>query len=128
MEAEDIIVVIICLLFMLFMLVITIKLIIIMPICRYYIEKEDNLIQWRAIETESSLKCRPRDSYHWFDLYYRILPSELNTFVRIFGSNGWEIHFGDVKLENKEEFVNFISKHKTLADIKDDDRLCWTYP
>ena len=30
--------------------------------------------------------------------------------------------------ENKEEFVNFISKYKTLADIKEEDRLCWTYP
>ena len=127
MEAEDVVVAIFLLLFVTFILVIAFQLIIIMPICRYYIGKEDNLIQWQAIETEASSKYCTQDSNHRFDLYYRVLPSELNTFVRVFASNEWEIFFENIMLENKEEFIKFISKYKRLADIKD-DRLCWTYP
>lgn len=56
---------------------------------------------------------------HVCNLYYRVMPSELNTFVRINGDNGWVDAFEKLTFETKEDFVGFVSEFVTRGDIRD---------
>lgn len=101
------------------------------PICNYYITKPNNLVQWEAVETGESHANYDRQisNKRLFDLYYRILPSDLNLFVRIFATNEWKLRYENVELENKEEFIEYVSKYKTLMDIKNNQgRIHWLHP
>ena len=68
---------------------------IVWPICNYYVRRPNNLVQWEAVETEQSHANYDRQitNKRLFDLYYRILPSDLNLFVRIFGDNEWHLKY-----------------------------------
>jgi hypothetical protein len=104
---------------------------IVWPICNYYINRSNNLLQWEAVETYNSKQSyeRQESGKRLFDLYYRILPSEFNTFVRIFGDNKWILKYEDVELENKEDFIKHISDYKTLSDIRmTEERVRWMHP
>lgn len=66
-------------------------------------------------------------------LSYRVLPSELNKFVRIFGHNGWEYPFVEhLKFNNQDEFKKFVSNFVTYNDIRTwiDEKNCilWYEP
>lgn len=104
---------------------------IVWPICNYYTKRPNNLVQWEAVETEESHANYDRQisNKRLFDLYYRILPSDLNLFVRIFATNEWKLRYENVELKNKEEFIEYISKYKTLMDIKNNQgRIHWLHP
>ena len=92
--------------------------IIIYPICEYNLKKKSNKLQWKFIETTQS-KVSNSDSYYG-SLYYRILPSELSTFVKIFGSNNW-IYYESIKFKSKDEFVKFAYKYNILDKLKTED-------
>jgi hypothetical protein len=102
---------------------------IVWPICNYYTTKPSNLVQWEAVETAESYYERQKGGKRLFDLYYRVLPSDLNLFVRIFATNEWKLRYENVELENKEEFIEYISEYKTLNDIKNNQgRIHWLHP
>ena len=87
--------------------------------CRHKLLNRKNKIEWQCDETWDSMqKFRNKESNtHICNLNYRILPSELNTFVRIFGDNDWIRVFENLSFENKEDFVKFVSDFKTRGDI-----------
>ena len=88
--------------------------------CRYKLLNRQNKIEWLCDETWDSMqKFRNKESnMHICNLSFRILPSELTTFVRIFGDNEWKKVFENLSFENKEDFVNFVSDFKTRGDIR----------
>lgn len=105
------------------------------PYFRYKLYKKTNKIQWRCEETWESRQDRlngKRTDYEC-SLGYRILPSELNKFVRIFGDNGWEYPFTEyLKFNNQDEFKKFVSNFVTYNDIKtwidEENRILWYEP
>lgn len=102
---------------------------IVWPICNYYTTKPSNLVQWQAVETAESYYERQKGGKRLFDLYFRVLPSDLNLFVRIFATNEWQLRYENVELEKKEDFIEYISEYKTLMDIKNNQgRIHWLHP
>ena len=94
------------------------------PIIRYKIDKKTNKIQWRCVETPESMKNHifEKSLDYTCKLSYRTLPSELNTFIKIFGYNPWldvEHVFGVIKVQKKEDFIKYIDRFKTIGDIED---------
>lgn len=94
--------------------------------CNYKLYMRRNKIQWRCIETKESIKKRRLNQTNQklaLECYleYRILPSEVNKFVRIFGSNNWKSGFDSyICFQNgKEQFKSFVSNYKTYGEIKD---------
>ena len=101
--------------------------VIITPICDYYINKKSNKIQWCCKKMEDLDTC---DEYF---LCYRILPSELNKFVKIFGLNGWQevYRFAGTKFKDKNEFIDFVKRFETVEDIENfikEKENIWIYP
>jgi len=91
------------------------------PYCNYKLYNKNNKIQWRCEETNSSKEKRLNNQSDLYEciVEYRILPSELNKFVRIFGDNDWHNPFYDHKIfKNENEFKEFVGQWKTYADIK----------
>lgn len=88
--------------------------------CKYKLLNRQNKIEWQCDETWDSIqKFRNKESnMHICYLRFRILPSELNTFVRIFGDNEWIKVFDNLSFENKEDFIKFVSDFKTRGDIR----------
>lgn len=65
------------------------------PFSKYYIQKPTNKIQWKAVETDSSKEIRLNHPNHTigkniYELYYRVLPSELPFLVKVFDFNKWQ--------------------------------------
>lgn len=105
------------------------------PYFRYKLNKKTNKIQWRCEETWESRQDRLNDKSTDYEcsLSYRVLPSELNKFVRIFGDNGWEYPFVEhLKFNNQDEFKKFVSNFVTYNDIRTwiDEKNCilWYEP
>ena len=106
-----------------------------MPYFRYKLYKKTNKIQWRCEETWESRQNRLNNKRTDYEcsLSYRILPSELNKFVRIFGDNCWEYPFTEhLRFNNQDEFKKFVSNFVTYNDIKTwtDEKSCilWDEP
>ena len=107
------------------------------PYIQYCIRKRSNKIQWKCVETFES-RCNfalKKQDYHMCELYWRVLPSELNKFVKIFGDNDWQRAFSsydNTKIYNKEDFLSIIEDYKTVDDIKkynDKERgVLWIHP
>ncbi len=116
-------------------LVILLWLVLTTPYFKYKLHKKANKIQWRCEETWESRQDRlngKRTNYEC-SLSFRILPSEVNKFVRIFGDNGWEHPFPEhFKFNNQDEFKKFVSNFVTYNDIKTwmDEKNCilWYEP
>lgn len=107
--------------------------------CKYKLYRRKNKIQWRCTETKESIKRNRLESgiqvrRHECYLEYRILPSEVNKFVRIFGSNDWLPGFDSYIAfsDGKEQFRSFVSNYKTYGAIKDsinkDNGVLWYEP
>lgn len=91
------------------------------PYCNYKLYNKNNKIQWRCEETNSSKEKRLNNQSDLYEcrVEFRILPSELNKFVRIFGDNDWESPFYDYKtFKNENDFKEFVSQWKTYGDFK----------
>lgn len=90
--------------------------------CDYKLYRRSNRIQWNCIETSESFTKRviSGDDTYQCTLIFRILPSELSKFVRIFGNNKWIPAF-DTKFtfSNREDFVNSVKNFKTYGDFMD---------
>lgn len=123
-----------------FAVLFAIKWLFIYPFCEYCLKKETNKIQWKAVEKEESREIRINNPTYTFginvfDLYYRVLPSELPLLVKVFKFNKWE-HFDTehaLIFNQKEQFIDFVSKFKTYADIKKynkelDNKITWIHP
>lgn len=105
------------------------------PYCNYKLYNKNNKIQWKCEETYSSREKRLNYQSNSYEcrVEYRILPSELNKFVRIFGDNYWNTPFHDYKVfKNENEFKEFVSQWKTYGDIKkyinNQNRVLWYEP
>ena len=106
--------------------------------CKYKLYKRNNKIQWRCVETEESMIDRLSKGGNELEfkcyLEYRILPSEVNKFVRMFGTNCWEPGFESYIAfpNNEEQFKKFVSNYKTYGEIKDfhdkENGVLWTEP
>lgn len=121
-----------------FGLLLAIKMILIYPISKYYLKKKTNRIQWKAVETYESSKKRLEkglntdivDTGGFFDLYWRILPSELPTFIRIFGDNNWN-DYDVMKFTSKKDFTDFanrVSTYDSLNVLLNKDEIVWIEP
>ena len=95
------------------------------PYFKYQLSKPNNKLQWRCKETDLSKENRLKDNnikYYECKLSYRILPSELNWFTRVFSDNDWNYPFSSTFKYyfdfNDECFKEDISKFKTYKDIK----------
>lgn len=105
------------------------------PINRYMLNRPSNKIQWRCQEDwESSVKFKNGNTKtHTCCLDYRVLPSELNWFTRVFGDNDWIRVFYDVELENENDFLKYIDGLETIKDIdeylnKERNHVLWIHP
>ena len=90
--------------------------------CKYKLYQSKNRIQWRCVETTDSINGRIGKIRSDFECYleYRILPSEVNKFVRMYGNNEWKPGFPDKFLFiHKEHFKSFVSNYQTYGQIKD---------
>ena len=88
--------------------------------CKYQLYKiKTNKIQWRCEEIFESKKARLNNKSNSYicNLSYRILPSELNKFVNIFGDNHWIPVFDKLEFKDENEFKQFVSKFITLEQI-----------
>ena len=88
--------------------------------CDHVLDKPTNKIQWRCEESydnKNKFKNGEIDK-HVCELSYRVLPSELSKFVRIFGTNAWDTVFYELKFANGSEFRDFVYEFKTVGDIK----------
>ena len=106
-----------------------------LPYCNYKLHNKNNKIQWRCEETNSSKEYRLNNKSCLYECHvaYRILPSELNKFVRIFGDNYWKYPFYEYKsFKDENEFKEFVSRWKTYGDIKkylnNRDGILWYEP
>lgn len=96
----------------------------------YYKSKPNNKLQWKTIERF--------ENYGYFEIYYRILPSELPTFVKCFTDNTWQNVTADFDVskrnfKNEQDFVQFCDTYKTkqqLIDFKRNNcgRKIYIYP
>ena len=107
-------------LFVSFFLLIMLCWMTITPYTNYQLKKKENKIQWRCQETYESRKnfLNDKSDVHICDLSYRIIPSEVNKFTRIFGGNNWKEAFTDLEFKNKEDFQKFVKNFQTINDIK----------
>lgn len=90
--------------------------------CKYKLYRRDNKIQWRCVETIDSVNDRIAKRRSDFEccLEYRILPSEVTKFVRIYGNNEWKPGFPHKFLFiDKGHFKSFVSNYQTYGQIKD---------
>lgn len=123
MDITDIIIIGLFTFLILFAIIIFVWMLIITPINEHFLYKETNKIQWMCKESTESvvdrLSNKTNDMY--CDLFYRVLPSELPKFVRIFSDNPWYdvYEFQKLKINTKEEFEDFVKDFKTLKDIHD---------
>lgn len=85
----------------------------------YQIEKKSNKIQWKCEETYESKTTRSKslNGYYICNLSYRIIPTELNLFTKIFGNNDWKYVFSDIPIQNEEDFQWNVKDYKTYGDI-----------
>ena len=107
------------------------------PFIKYKLNKNTNKIQWRCIEKPESIKEKKllKTKVGTFYLQYRILPSELNKFLNIFGNNEWKTNdvFNNIKFINQEDFINYIKDLKTYEDVLNYIEIkqkgtIWSYP
>ena len=107
-------------LFVSFFLLIMLCWVTITPYTNYQLKKKENKIQWRCQETYESRNnfLNGKSDIHICDLSYRVIPSEVNKFTRIFGSNHWKEAFTDLEFKNKEDFQKFVKNFQTINDIK----------
>lgn len=107
-------------LFVSFFLLIMLCWVTITPYTNYQLKKKGNKIQWRCQETYESRNnfLNGKSDIHICDLSYRVIPSEVNKFTRIFGSNGWKKTFTDLEFKNKKDFQKFVKNFQTINDIK----------
>ena len=107
-------------LFVSFFLLIMLCWVTITPYTNYKLKKKENKIQWRCQETYESRNnfLNGKSDIHICDLSYRVIPSEVNKFTRIFGSNHWKEAFTDLEFKNKEDFQKFVKNFQTINDIK----------
>jgi len=103
------------------------------PYCRYCLYKSKNKIEWKCEETERNYDKRvttKNDSVYKeqieFEICYRIKPSEVNWFVRIFGNNDWNYPFSKTfwlwKDDAEKEFKGIIKEYETLDDVRKIER------
>ena len=105
------------------------------PYFKYKLYKKTNRIQWKCEETWESKQDRlnnKRTDYKC-SLSYRILPSEINKFVQIFGDNSWIYPFHtNIVFKNQEEFKKYVSNFVTYGDIKtwidEENNILWYEP
>ena len=107
-------------LFVSFFLLIMLCWVTITPYTNYQLKKKENKIQWRCQETYESRNnfLNGKSDIHICDLSYRVIPSEVNKFTRIFGRNHWKEAFTDLEFKNKEDFQKFVKNFQTINDIK----------
>ena len=90
--------------------------------CKYKLYQSKNRIQWRCCETTKSIELRKTGERDDFTCYleYRILPSSVSKFVRIFGENNWKEAFDHYKnFKNKEEFKKYVSNWETYGEVRE---------
>ena len=104
------------------------------PYTNYQLNKKTNKIQWRCEETyvsRNNFRNGETDN-HICNLSYRVLPSEVNKFIRIYGDNPWCKTFTHLKFKNEKEFKNFVKDFQTINDIKrylnKEDGILWYEP
>lgn len=88
---------------------------------KYKLYRKENKLQWRCEETWKSREDRLNNKRIDFEctLSYRILPSEVNKFVRVFGDNDWKYPFEEfLTFSNQDEFKKYVSNFITYNDIK----------
>lgn len=91
------------------------------PYFNYHLHKKQNKIQWQCEETWES---RERRQNNESDVYvcsvsYRIIPTELNKFVRLFADNDWHYPFHENKtFKSESDFKEFVKNWKTYGDFK----------
>lgn len=92
---------------------------IVYPYTSYMVNKGSNKVQWRCEETFESKCDRISNPYKEYvcDISYRVIPCELNKFVRIFGCNKWKYVFFDTKINDKENFLKLVNDLTTIKDI-----------
>ncbi len=104
------------------------------PYTNYQLNKKTNKIQWRCEETYDSRNNfrNGETDNHICNLSYRVLPSEVNKFTRIYGDNPWCKTFTHLKFKNEKEFKNFVKDFQTINDIKrylnKEDGILWYEP
>lgn len=89
------------------------------PYCSYKIRNKNNKIEWKCVEdwdSQDNFRNGKSDT-HICDLYYRVIPSELNKFVNIIGDNDWHRYFYSVEIKTKEDFLRNINGFNTMDDI-----------
>lgn len=101
----------------------------------YQLEKKSNKLQWRCVELPVSLEERLKKEIDYFEchLEYRILPSSLNKFTRIFGNNYFRSPFENTfKFKSVLDFKRVVKEFKTYGDIiklkEEEDRILWYEP
>lgn len=109
------------------------------PYFKYQLSKPNNKLQWRCEETQASKENRLKDkniNFYSCELSYRILPSELNWFTRVFSDNKWKYPFNENTLyyfefEDKY-FKRDVNNFKTYKDIKSfenkENNILWIEP
>ena len=92
------------------------------PYFWYELKKRSNRLQWKCEETYTSIEKRENNEQTYYEctVCFRILPSELNWFTRVFSDNSWKYPFeSKFKFENQDDFKKYVSKFKTYGDFKD---------
>lgn len=125
-----------CILLLIAFALLIIKYAILRPIANFYIKNNSNKIQWKCLETQLAKEYRLNGkTLIEFDLFYRVLPSELSNFTKFFGDNSWNYFSQEepFKFKSETEFKQYVSKFKTLGDIekyyKDlDNNIVWYEP
>ena len=103
------------------------------PYCRYCLYKSKNKIEWKCEETENNYDQRIKTYFDGkpkqrieFEICYRIKPSEVNWFVRIFGDNDWNYPFSRTfwlyEEDAEDEFKEIIKDYVTLDDVRKVER------
>ena len=83
-----------------------------------------NKIEWKCEETENSFEKRigEHEKRIDFEICYRIKPSEMNWFVRLFGNYEWHYPFRKTFFSYEEfierDFKTMTKDYETLGDIK----------
>lgn len=105
------------------------------PYFKYKLYKKTNRIQWKCEETWESKQDRLNNKRTDYEcsLSYRILPSEINKFVQIFGDNSWIYPFHtNIVFKDQEEFKKYVSNFVTYGDIKtwidEENNILWYEP
>ena len=91
------------------------------PYFYYHLHKKKNKLQWKCDETWESREHRENHESDIYEcsVYYRILPSELNKFVRIFADNDWHNPFHSHRqFKSENDFKEFVKNWKTYGDFE----------